>query len=300
MHPEARIQAISAQQGGVITRAQVLAAGLTDRQIAYRVATARWSRMAHGGYRTLDMPGRRHLLHAAVAVLPGAVASHTSAAAIHGLRHIDTRTVSVTVHASTTHDFPGVEVHRTRDLLDAHHASIDGVPTTSVARCIVDLAAVTHPRQLHVVLSDAIASRKTTAVEVDGVLSQVARRGKPGVAALRRELSMWVGSPVDASALERAGVRLLEDADITGWTREPEIPWDRNRRFDVGFAKQRVAIEWDSRRWHTLGEAFASDRRRDAEALAHGWRIIRFTWQDVHDRSAYVVDTILTVLAIAG
>jgi len=300
MHPETRIQTIAAQQGGVITRPQALSAGMTDRQIGYRVSTARWSRLSFGGYRTLDMHGRKNLMRAAISVLPGAVASHGSAAALHSLSHADTRFVSVSVHASSTHDFPGVVVHRTRDLAPEHVLAIDEMPTTSVARTIVDLAATTHPQRLHAIVSDAIASKRTTANEIDRVLTQVARRGRRGVVAARQEVEKWIGIPDDASALERAGSRLLADEVVEVWTTEYPIPRSSNRRFDVAFPNRRVAIEWDSRRWHTLAKAFESDRQRDAEALAHGWRILRFTWNDVHDRPRYVVDTLKAVLALAG
>jgi hypothetical protein len=299
MHPEMKVQTIAAEQGGVITRSQALSAGMTDRQIGYRLSTARWSRLSFGGYRTLDMHGRRNLLRAAISVLPGGVASHGSAAALHTLSHVDTRLVSVSVHASSTHDFPGVLVHRTRDLAHAHVMVIDGMATTSVARSIVDLAAITHPQRFHAIVSDAIANKKTSASEIDQVLTHVARRGKPGVVAARRELEKWIGTPIDASALERAGFRLLKCVEVEEWTTEYPIPWSANRRFDVAFPNQQIAIEWDSRRWHTLAKAFESDRQRDTKALAHGWRILRFTWDDVHDRPDYVIGTLKSVLALA-
>jgi len=238
-------------------------------------------------------------MRAALSVLPGAVASHGSAAAVHSLNHVDTRVVSVSVHASSTHDFPGVLVHRNRDLALEHVVEIDGTPTTTVARSIIDLAAETHPQRLHAIVSDAIASKKTSASEISRVLTDVARRGKPGVVAAREELEKWIGIPKDATVLERAGSRLLKGVEVEGWTTEYPIPWSANKRFDVAFPSQQVAIEWDSRRWHTLAKAFESDRQRDVEAMAHGWRILRFTWSDVHDRPNYVVDTLKAVLALA-
>lgn len=298
MHPETRLQTIAARQGGVITRSQALSAGMTDRQIGYRVSTDRWTRLSFGGYRTIDMHGRENLMRAAVSVLPGAVASHSSAAAVHSLNHVDTRVVSVSVDASSTHDFPGVVVHRTRDLASEHVLVIDGVPTTTVARSIVDLASVAHRRRLHLIVSDAIASKKTSANEINQVLTQVARRGRRGVVAVRQEVEQWIGVPTDVSALEAAGFRLLESMAVAEWTTEYPIPWSINKRFDVAFPTRRVAIEWDSRRWHTLAKAFESDRQRDAEAMTHGWRILRFTWDDVRNRPQYVVDTLRSVLAL--
>ena len=285
-------------QGGVVTRRQVLAAGLTDRQISYRIETGQWSRVTAGGYRAIKMSGRKNLVRAATTVLPNCVASHFSAGALHALGHVDTRTVSVMVHSQTTHVFPGVRVYRVHDLASEHSLTVDGIPTTSVARTIVDLAAVVHPRRLRAIVDDAIASQKTTAPSIHDVLRDVARRGKPGGRVLRTELENWIGPARKESVLERAGNRLLTSAGIDGWETEHTIPWRRDKRFDVAFPKNRVAVEWDSRRWHAQGRAFESDRERDAGALAHGWRVLRFTWTDVHDRPDYVIDTIRDVLAL--
>jgi len=274
MHSEAALENLAVIQGGVVTRRQVLAAGMTDRQISYRIRTGRWSRVTTGGYRAIDMSGRKNLLRAATTVLPACVASHFSAAALHALAHVDTKTVSVTVHSRTTHVFPGVRVHRAHDLAPQH---CDGISTTSVARTIVDLAAVVHHQRLRATIDDAIASRKTTAPEIQKVLGDVARRGKPGVRVLRAELENWIGASRDETVLERAGNRLFASAGIEGWATEHSVPWSPNRRFDVAFPNSQVAIEWDSRRWHAQGQAFEADRERDAAAHAHGWRILRFT-----------------------
>jgi len=298
MHPETHLESIAAMQGGVITRSQALAAGLTDKQIKYRIDTDRWSRLTAGGYRTIRTSGRRNLARAATAVLPNCVASHFSAGALHSLRHVDTRTVSVMVHSRTTHTFPDVRVYRSHDLTSEHTVRIDNIPTTSIPRTIVDLAAVVQPRRLRMIIDDAIASQKTTAPGIRRVLEQVARRGKPGVTVLRAELKLWNEPDRSESPLERAGNRLLTRAGLRGWETEFPIPWCSEKRFDVAFPESCLAIEWDSRRWHTQGQALDRDRTRDAQALTHAWRTLRFTWTDVHYRPSYVIDTIRAVLAL--
>lgn len=298
MSSETTIESLAAAQGGAVTRRQVLDANLTDRQIGHRIRTGQWLRLTAGGYRVMSMTGRKSLIRAATAVLTDCVASHYSAAALHHLRHVDTRMVSVLVDSGTTHVFPGVQVRRAHDLTAKHIVVVDGIRTTSVPRTIVDLAGVVHPRRLGAIIDDAIASRKTTAPEINTVLTDVAKRGKPGVTVLRAELENWMGPARNESVLERAGNRLLASAGIEGWETEHTIPWSLNQRFDVAFPKSQLAIEWDSRRWHAQGRAFERDRERDAQALAHGWRILRFTWNDVHDRPNYVLDTIRATLSL--
>jgi len=160
MHPEAALEKLAVIQGGVVTRPQVLAAGMTDRQISHRLRTGRWSRLTTGGYRAITMPGRKNLLRAATTVLPECVASHFSAAALHALAHVDTGTVSVTVHSRTTHVFPGVRVLRAHDLAPQHCCTVDGISTTSVARTIVDLAAVVHHQRLRATIDDAASGTR--------------------------------------------------------------------------------------------------------------------------------------------
>jgi len=298
MHPETRLEGIAATQGGVVTRDQALAAGLTDKQIKNRIDAHRWTRLTAGGYRAITMSGRRNLVRAATTLLPSCVASHFSAGALHSLRHLDTRVVSVTVHSRTTHVFPNVRVFRSHDVSPDHLVKVGFIPTTSTPRTIVDLAAVVHPMQLRLIVDDAIASGKTTAPSIRYVLAQVARRGKPGVAALRAELENWSVPDRGESPLELAGNRLLKSAGLRGWKTEFPIPWAIDKRFDVAFPESHLAIEWDSRRWHTQGEALDRDRARDAETLVHGWRTLRFTWTDVHRRPGYVVATIQSVLAL--
>jgi very-short-patch-repair endonuclease len=74
------------------------------------------------------------------------------------------------------------------------------------------------------------------------------------------------------------------------------IPWDESRRFDDAYPDARVAIEWDSRLWHTKQQAMAADRRRDRMASVHGWVVLRFTWEDVTERPGEVADTVSAVL----
>lgn len=294
MHSDTRAHRIAARQGGVITRAQAIAAGMTRNQIDSRIRTKRWQRVVLGGYRIFEMDGRFDRVRSAVALLPGAVASHFSAADIHGMTKIDTRTASVTVHSRTTHTFPGVRVFRCHDLAKDHVVDLVGIPTTTVARTVVDLAPLISPAHLGVLIDDTVTRRLVNLDQIRGLLHAVARRGKPGVTKLRRALDEREGPDHSATVLEAAGNRLLVNAGITGFQTEYPIPWmSGEKRFDVAFPQLRLAIEWDSRRWHGDERGFETDRARDRSVVMNGWRILRFTWKDVHDRPQMVIDTVL-------
>ena len=59
---------------------------------------------------------------------------------------------------------------------------------------------------------------------------------------------------------------------------------------DFLWRRERVAAEVDGYVFHASGDSFAADRRRDAELTAAGYRVLRFTWCDLHEeRSATLV-----------
>jgi hypothetical protein len=293
--PHAAI-AHAAEQGGVIRRQQALAVGMTARQIDLRVRAGDWRPLMAGGYRLLDMDKPLDRVRAAVALLPDAVASHFTAAGLLGFGYEDEIAATVLVHSRTTHTFPGVRVFRCHDLLNHHVAVINGLPVTTAARTLVDVSAlVSRPRLEHLV-DAAVASRSVDVGALRSAFDEVARRGKPGVAQMREVLNARIGEPASTSVLEIRGNRLLVTAGIDGFETEYAIPWAPGRRFDVAFPDQRVAIEWDSRRWHSQVDAFDSDRQRDRTASVNGWHVIRFTWRDVHDQPDAVVNTMLSLL----
>jgi very-short-patch-repair endonuclease len=297
MHPQPDILQLASRQGGVIRRDQAIDAGFTGHQVDRRVAKGEWQLVAKGAYRLIDLPGNVNLLRSAAAVLPNATVSHYSAAAFHGLSGVSRDTVSVTVRSKTTHDFPGVRVFRTDDLKSEHLSTIRGLLTTSLDRTVIDLAAALSPRHLEYVLDDLLAEGRCSLSDLRVVLESVARRGKPGVSAMRSLLDDRSPADENRSRLERAGNALLMDRGITGFVCEFPIPWAPHRRFDVAFPTERVAIEWDSIRWHTQKQRFQSDRERDRLAIENEWRVFRFTWRDLHVDPNGVIDSIRVVLA---
>lgn len=72
---------LAARQQGCFSRAQVLAAGMTDRMILRRIAAGRWVSVAAGVYRLAGVPvtWRQRALAACLVAGPGAVVSHRSA-----------------------------------------------------------------------------------------------------------------------------------------------------------------------------------------------------------------------------
>ncbi len=294
--PDAEAAAIAATQGGVVSIIQVDELGFTPRMRDYRLSTDRWQAVGRLGYRLLPMTEPLDLLRAAVALLPGAVVSHESAALMRGFRRSFLAQPTVTVHTRTTHLFPGVRVRRSHDLLGSHWSTVDGLPVTSVERTVVDLAACMSPVALSDLVQDIVIARQLDVAVLEGVVGEVCRRGRPGSATMREVLAGLATEPVGQSVLERRGRELLAFGMLPEPAHEFPIPWAPGRRFDDAYPGARLAIEWDSRSWHGKLDRIENDRRRDRECLVHGWRMLRFTWDDVTVRQNDVIAAVSAVL----
>ncbi len=293
----ARIIELASGQGGHVTRAQLGELGLSRGAIYRRQVQGLLHPVVLDTFRVIDPGEPLDLVRGAALTLPRAVVSHHTAAHLHALARVGPDPLTVMVHTRTTHGFPGVTVRRCHDLLDHHITELEGLRVTTPARTIVDLAGVVSKRRIESIVDVACSTGLLHPDEIDECLEQVARRGKPGVAKLRQVLGdRGVGALASASRLERRGLELILDAGLGPPFVEHPIPWSPERRFDLAFVDEQVAIEWDSLAWHTAPDRFDGDRRRDREALINGWMVLRFTWRDVNDRPAMVIRHIKAVL----
>ncbi|MEX2278899.1 MAG: type IV toxin-antitoxin system AbiEi family antitoxin domain-containing protein [Acidimicrobiia bacterium] len=283
--------------GGVITRKELNELGITARMIEGRVASGQWRVVARGVYRLAEPADRRNLMRSVLAAWPGVVISHESAAEVHEFPFVTSDRVVASHHSRTTHRFPDVDIRRTHDLDDWHVTEINRIRVTTVARTVVDLAS-DRPASLIGRLLDQLITRESVELfEVEAVVEAVGRRGKPGITTMRKVLEVRSGADRSASVLEQRGRKLIADAGLPVPVPEFPIPWTTGRRFDDAYPDRKLAIEWDSRRYHGQRAAFEADRARDRDAAVHGWRILRFTWDDVVNYPSRITETLAHLLA---
>ncbi len=90
-------------------------------------------------------------------------------------------------------------------------------------------------------------------------------------------------------------VQLLREAGIKGWQANfPAGPYV----IDVAFPRQRVAIEIDGWAFHSDGEAFQNDRKRQNWLALHGWQVLRFTWLDLTQHPQRVLGEIRAAISV--
>lgn len=136
---------ITHRQWGVVTRAQLTALGIRDRGVRDWVQNGRLPRLYRGvyavGHDRLRLEGR--WLAAVMACGPGAVLSYRDAAQLWGLRQSGSGFIDVTVPSRNGRRAQsGIRLHRATRLAPGDVTARHGIPVTTVARTLLDLADV--------------------------------------------------------------------------------------------------------------------------------------------------------------
>ncbi len=235
---------------------------------------------------------------AVLACGPDAVLSHESAAALHGLRWYGGARVDVTLprRSSRTHD--GIRLHRSTTLTQADVTTVNGIPCTTIARTLCDLADCLNRRRLERAFDQA---------EVSGVLSlaalsdQLTRNSTRPAAAKVRDLleTHYVGRTPTWSELEEAFLVLtrrigLPDPEVNGWiVLDDGLPAIRP---DFVWREQRVVVQTDGHRSHRTRQKFELERVEDQRLTVANWQPVRTTWRQVFDRPRELERTLLALL----
>jgi predicted transcriptional regulator of viral defense system len=267
------------RQHGVVSRRQLLAMGFDGSAIDRRITAGRLQPIHAGVYAV----GHRRLLRYA-RYMAGVLAcgdrsalSHRSAAALWGLRQAPSGPVEVTTTTGAGRRRPGIEVRATRSLPAAEVSTCEGVPCTTVARTLVDLAAVVPPGHLQRALEQAYFLQLFDRAALDAVLER--SRGRHGIGKLRRLLADLTDEPLLVrSKLERRFLRLVRGAAlpaplVNGYVADLQV--------DFHWPEARLMVETDGRAAHDHTLAFERDRRRDLALTLDGWHVVRVTWRQV-------------------
>lgn len=319
MSPVPRMSHLFGMLGGMNRRIVETAEkhhGVTTWEVAVSVSSVgearselrseRWAPIG-GAYRLRGAPQtwEQQVAALTLAAGPSAAASHRSAAALLHIPGFDRRGVpEVTTPRNRRHRCAGAIVHRWRPFPDDHLTVMDGIVTTRVARTLVDLAGVVHPRRTERAVDNCLAAGSVTFGALHATFLELAGRGRKGVAVMREilgERDAHYAPP--ASELEAvfreslllAGlpdpVRQLDVGDGQGWI----------GRVDFSYPRFRVLIELDGRRFHSALLDLRADVRRDQRLRAAGWReVVRLSWFDVVHQPELVVALLRRLLAEAA
>jgi predicted transcriptional regulator of viral defense system len=294
---DVQVGRLAERQHGVISLDQLQLCGLSPSAVRQRVATGRLTRIHRGvyavGHGRLTLRG--HWMAAVLAYGPTAVLSHRSAAALHGIRPDNRPKTDVTLPGPSARRRPGIDVHRSTTLEPKDITTVDGIPCTTLARTLLDLAEVVDRRGVKKAVDQAEVRRKFDLRATHDVLSRAA--GRRGAAVLGQVLAEYDGPTLTDRELEERFFVLCQDAsvpkpEVNVWiTLEEGVAY----KADFVWRSERLIVETDGWGSHGTRNAFESDRRRDRRLKLAGWDVIRFTWRDV-EREPDEVTATLTAL----
>lgn len=303
MGVEEECDRLAAAQHGVLSRRQALAEGLPKGSIDRRVSSGRWRILQPGVYAPRPVPLSWHqfLMAAVLSGGPGALASHRSAAALWRLDGVKDPPLEISIKAGRR--IEGVIVHRRSAFDDPPTEVIDRIPVTGIERTLLDLAAVAPVAVVGPALDAACRRRRTSLRRVRGALDSLGPRGRPGSKALRRLVDARDHRDAAAeSALESALLQILRKHALPLPSPQYRV-LDGDRfvaRLDFAYPSLRVGIEADGYRWHASPERWRRDLRRENHLKLLGWTLLRFSWEDVHERPEVVASQVRAALAGDG
>lgn len=283
------------RQHGVVARRQLLELGLSPQAIQHRLSTKRLHRVERGVYAVgrpeLSQHGR--WMAAVLSGGPGAVLSHSSAAALWGIRppigqRIGQR-IEITVPVCSGRRRPALDVHRRPILRQSETTVHEGIPVTAIVLTLLDIARQLDPRRLERAINEADRLGLIDPETLFAALEDYTAR--PGVGKLREILGRHTFRLTD-SELESRFLRLVDDAGLP-----TPITGTRLNGFKVDFYWPHLAlvVETDGLRYHRTPAQQARDRLRDQTHTAAGMTALRFTHEQVRFETKRVRETLRAV-----
>lgn len=269
---------VMARQLGLITRSQAIRSGLTEKQIAGRLAGRTWRARHRGVYANNAVPRswKQDVVAAWLWVGPGAAISHRTAAVLWQLIELSDCPIEVTAPKVLRHKT--IIVHRNK-LERTDFGRLGHVAITNVARTLMDMGAVVRSDLVESGLESALRRELITYDDLYDRLVRMAGRGRRGAAALRHILAAR-GDVPSATELELKLKRVLANGGL--FPPERQYPVYADGRFvgrpDFAYPEQRVAIEAESYQWHWGRQAFERDLVRRNQFTTYGWILLHFTW----------------------
>jgi hypothetical protein len=288
------IAALASAQHGVVARWQLRALGLSETAITRSARTGRLHRLHHGvyavGHPVLRIEGR--WMAAVLAAGKDAVLSHATAASAWALRPVGAGAIHVTVLGDPGRKRrQGIRIHRSRTLTPRDTTTHLGIPITTPARTIIDLASSLQPLPLEQALDQA---------DRRGLIDFAELKTRPIPRSLKAILARYTGPAFTRSELEDRFHAICDTHDLPRPTSNTII---EGEEVDFAWRARRLVVEVDGYGYHRSPSRFENDRERDIMLTLAGWTVLRFTWTQVTTRPDWVataLDARLGAPAAAG
>jgi len=291
---------LAERQHGVIAAAQLYSLGLSETQVATRVRNGWLHRLHRGvyavGHRPMTREGR--WMAAVIACGRDAVLSHWAAGDLWQITQSrgasdEERSIDVAIPSQRgVARRRGLIQHRVPTLRREETSIRNGIPVTTPARTLFDLAALLPRRQLERAIDEAQRLGLCGQAQLEGIAERHA--GRVGAGVLRRVLeSHLAGSTITRSELEERFLALCRGRHLP----QPQLNVPLlDYVVDFFWPEAALIVEVDGHASHGTRHAFQADRDRDGRLTTAGYRVLRFTWWDVTRRPAVVADRVRRLL----
>jgi very-short-patch-repair endonuclease len=270
---------------------QVREAGLSKRAIERRIE-AGWLVPQYEGVYAVGhtaLTHHSHLIAAVYACGEEALASHRAAAWLWGILR-GTQPIEVTAPRGRKPQ-KGFILHRSRLIHEEDRAIIDGIPVTSLARTIVDLADILSEQGVADAVHEAEIRGLFDLKKVERVLARLpGRKGRHKlmrVHAAYRDVQPFTRSRAERLVLRMCDAHGLPSPRVNTWIGAHEV--------DFFWPEVNLALEFDGGAVHRTTKAFYEDRKRDRFLAAQGIHVVRATDRDDPSTLAEELRTILSV-----
>jgi len=293
------LEVLATGQHGVVGRRQLLGLGCSVDEIRGMLESRRLVAIHRGvyaaGHRALN--ARATWMAAVLACGSGALLSHRSGGALIGLRRSSLSYVEVST-ATRRRGIHGVKPYFSSKLQPQDRHEVDGIPCTSVALTLLNLAAVLPRRGLERACDEAEVQELFDLRAVEDVLRRF--DGCRGAAALRAVLREHaIGTTLTRPGLEELALTLCDRAGIPRPVVNSRVVCRDGVFWELDFLwrAERLVLETDGRRFHHSRRQIERDRRKEADLVRAGHQVLRATWWQVERDPRSVALMILAALA---
>jgi very-short-patch-repair endonuclease len=283
--------AVAERQFAVISARQLLHIGLSWSDIERWCQTGRLHRIYRGVYGLGHRPLTAEAWCAAAVLVggPGAALSHEAAAWWWGLMPTEPTIIDVS-GPERRRRVSGVRFHQLSPAAIDARIVRRGLPTTPVSRILLDVATHLPAEQVRRVLAQAEFHRLLDPVQA----LELCGRGRPGSTILRQAIQAHLAGHHTASELEDRFLALL---------RRRRVPLPvfnvvvEGLRVDALWHERRVIVELDSVAAHATPARMKLDRARDLRLRTAGYRVARYSWDQVTQEPEAVIRDVRQLLA---
>jgi Transcriptional regulator, AbiEi antitoxin/Protein of unknown function (DUF559) len=264
------IARLAARQHGLVTFAQMVAAGLDRKSIARRVAAGRLHRVARGVYAVGHVALSREgtFLAAVLEAGEGGALSHLAAAELWEVRKYRASLIDVVVprrrRVKTTN-----RIHRTT-LHPSDVTTHKGIPVTTISRTLVDLTDVLTAHELANVIHEAAFRRRFSERATRDAMRRA--NGRHNLDVLEQALELHAGGS--------AGVKSRDEATFLSMLKNLPEPLVNTKlhgiEVDFHWPESKLVVEIDGP-GHQRPRTRAEDARRDAALRSKGYEVVRLS-----------------------